>query len=60
MKKLISILMLICVIVTGLASYRLFRLSQYNVSNLLTIASYLSIVLSIYVLSVRKPSNILK
>ena len=51
MKTLISILLLISVVVSGLTSYHLFRQSDYNISAALTITSYLSIVFSIYVLT---------
>jgi hypothetical protein len=54
MNKILSILLLFAVIVTGLTSLHFFRLSDYNVSALLTITSYVSIVLSIYALSMRK------
>jgi len=53
MKTLISILLLISVVVSGLTSYHLFRQSDYNVSAVLTITSYLSIVFCIYALSMR-------
>jgi len=52
MKALITFILLISVIVSGFASYQLFRQSDYNVSALLTITSYLSIVMSIYALTV--------
>jgi hypothetical protein len=54
MKTLITLVLMILVIVTGLSSYHLFRLSDYNLSALLTISSYFSIVLAIYALTVRK------
>jgi len=50
MKTLTSILLLISVVISGLTSYHLFRQSDYNISAVLTIASYLSIVFSIYAL----------
>ena len=53
MKTLISILLLISVVVSGITSYHLFRQSNYDVSAVLTITSYLSIVFSIYALSMR-------
>ena len=58
MKALISILLLISVVVSGITSYHLFRQSDYNVSAVLTITSYLSIVFCIYALSMgsRKPA----
>ncbi|HEY8969095.1 MAG TPA: hypothetical protein VIM64_08375 [Puia sp.] len=51
MKTLISLLLLISVVVSGIASYHLFRQSNYNISSVLIITSYLSIVFSIYALS---------
>ncbi|MBN8854672.1 MAG: hypothetical protein BGO55_22315 [Sphingobacteriales bacterium 50-39] len=51
MKTLISLLLLISVVVSGLTSYHLFRQSDYNISAVLTIASYLSMVFSIYALT---------
>lgn len=60
MKTLISILLLISVVVSGITSYHLFRQSDYNISAVLTIASYLSIVFSIYALSLRRKHAIAK
>ena len=54
MKTLISLLLLISVVVSGLASYHHFRQSNYDVSAVLTITSYLSIVFSIYALSMHQ------
>jgi len=54
MKTLISLLLLISVVISGLASYHLFRQSAYDISAVLTITSYLSIVFSIYALSMRQ------
>ena len=51
MKTIISILLLISMVVSGLASYHLFYSSDYNLSALLTITSYLSIVLCVYALT---------
>jgi heme/copper-type cytochrome/quinol oxidase subunit 3 len=51
-KALITLILLISVIVSGFTSYQLFRQSDYNVSALLTITSYLSIVMSIFALTV--------
>ena len=53
MNKLISILMLTIAIVTGLASFHQFRAFNYDISNLLTITAYLSMVASIYALTAR-------
>ena len=54
MKTLITLILLISIVVSGLTSYELFRQSDYNISALLTITSYLSIVMSIYALTVYK------
>jgi hypothetical protein len=54
MKTLITLALMILVIVTGLSSYHLFRLSDYNLSALLTISSYFSIVLAVYTLTARR------
>jgi hypothetical protein len=54
-KTLISISSLILVIATGLLSLSFFRKEEYDFSWMLTIASYLSIVLGVYVLSSKKP-----
>ena len=58
MKTLITLVLLIVMVVTGLISYRLFRLSDYNFSALLTYASYFSIVLGIYTLTSRRSKRI--
>lgn len=62
MKTLISFVMLLSIIATGLLSYHLFRKADYNISALFTIGSYFSIVLCIYALSVmnRKHDSALK
>ena len=52
MKAFISFLLLIAVIASGLTSYALFRQFDYNASALLTITAYLSMVMSIYALTV--------
>ena len=59
MKTLITLLLLITMVITGLMSYRLFRLSDYNVSAVLTYASYFSIVLGIYALTVRRSKPVI-
>ena len=50
-KLLISILLLISVVVSGITSFNLFYQFDYNTSAVLTIASYLSIVFCIYALT---------
>ena len=61
-KALITLILLISVIVSGFTSYQLFRQSDYNVSALLTITSYLSIVMSIFALTVtsKKKTTVLQ
>jgi len=52
MKFLISILLLISVVISGVTSLNLFYQFDFNTSAVLTIASYLSIVFCIYALTV--------
>ena len=54
MKILIILIALISIVVNGLTSYHLFRASAYDLSSLLIIAAYLSIVLGIYVVTTHK------
>ena len=54
MKVLIVLIALISIVVNGMTSYHMFRVSNYDVSSLLIIASYLSIVLGIYVVTTHK------
>lgn len=54
-KIIIALITLIAIPVTGLFSYHLFRQEDYNTSSLFTIASYLSIVFSVYILSNKRP-----
>jgi hypothetical protein len=56
-KLLIILLMLTSIVINGMTSYHLFRASSYDLSSLLIIASYLSIVLGIYVVTMRKPKS---
>ena len=58
MKLLISILLLISVVVSGIISFNLFYQFDYDTSAVLTIASYLSIVFCIYALTMgnKKPA----
>jgi hypothetical protein len=53
MNKIISIIMLVIMVLSGLESYHLFRSFDYNASALLTITAYLSIVASIYAFTMR-------
>jgi hypothetical protein len=57
MKVLITLILLVSIVVNGLTSYHFFRASSYDLSSLLIIASYLSIVLGIYVVTMRKPKT---
>ncbi|HEY4108254.1 hypothetical protein [Puia sp.] len=54
MKYLISLVLLIAVVLNGLTGYHFFTHTNYNMSSLMVLASYLSIVMSIYVLTVSK------
>jgi hypothetical protein len=54
MKVLIAIILLISIVVNGLTSYHLFRATDYDLSALLTITSYLSLVMGIYVVTMGK------
>ena len=54
MKLLITIMMLITVISAGLASLYYFRDFSYNLSSLLDIVAYASIVTGIYLMTARK------
>jgi hypothetical protein len=58
MKYAIAVLLLIAVVANGFAGYHLFRATEYNLSNLLVIASYASIVGSIYFLTVYRQRRI--
>jgi hypothetical protein len=53
-KIIAALLVLIAIPVTGLFSFHLFREEDYNASSVFTIASYLSIVLAVYILSNKK------
>jgi sugar phosphate permease len=54
MKALISILLFISVVISGVTSFNLFYQFDYNTSAILTIASYLSIVFCIFALTMGK------
>ncbi len=53
MKLLITILMLITVVSAGLASLYFFRDFRYNLSSLLDIVAYASIVTGIYLMTLK-------
>jgi len=54
MKYIIALILLIAVVLNGITSYHLFENSVYGLSNLMIISSYLSIVFSIFVLTMSK------
>lgn len=49
--------MLISIVVNGLTSYHLFKVADYDLSSLLIVASYLSMVLGIFVITARKSKS---
>lgn len=57
MKYIITLVLLVAVVLNGITGYHLFRSESYNLSNLMIISSYLSIVMSIYVLTMSKRRN---
>ena len=59
MKILITLIALISIVVNGMTSYHQFKASNYDLSSLLIIASYLSIVLGIYVVTTHKQRSAL-
>ena len=54
MKTLFTLSMLILVTVAGIVSAKLFMKYHYDISALLTLASFVSIILSIYLVSNKK------
>jgi hypothetical protein len=56
MKTAITILMLVIIALTGLVSFHFFTYKEYNISSLLTIAAYLSMVTGVYLLTEKKRS----
>ncbi|HXB09676.1 MAG TPA: hypothetical protein VNW04_21265 [Puia sp.] len=60
MKYLLTIVLLIAVVLNGLTGYHFFTHSNYDMSSLMIIASYLSIVMSIYVLTVSSRKRIME
>jgi len=54
MRYIITLVLLVAVVLNGITGYHLFRSENYDLSHLMIIASYLSIVMSIYVLTVSK------
>jgi hypothetical protein len=51
MKTLFSLSMLVLITVASIVSCKLFMKSHYDISALLTITSFVSLILSVYVLS---------
>jgi hypothetical protein len=58
MKILITFALIIVMVVSGLTSLYFFRASDYDLSHVLVIATYLSIVFAIYELTVGGRKNI--
>jgi len=58
MKYIIALVLLIAVVLNGLTGYHFFQNSVYEMSSLMVISSYLSIVMSIYVLTMSKRKSI--
>jgi hypothetical protein len=56
MKTLFSLSMSILIAVAGFVSYKLFFKSHYDISALLTLTSFISVILTVYVLSSKKIS----
>jgi hypothetical protein len=54
MKTLFSLSMLVLITVASIVSCKLFMKSHYDISALLTITSFISLILSVYVLSNKK------
>jgi uncharacterized membrane protein len=60
MKYLITFLLLVAVVLNGFTGYHFFMHTDYALSNLMVLSSYLSIVMSIYVLTVSKRKAVVK
>lgn len=58
MKILITILLLVTMVTSGLTSLHFFRATDYDLSSLLIITTYLSMVFGIYVLTVRNKKRL--
>jgi hypothetical protein len=52
MKYFITVLLLIALAATGITGYHLFRIEQYDLSNLFVATTYAGIVGTIYLLTV--------
>jgi hypothetical protein len=57
MKTIIGLSILLLVALAAIASCKLFQKDQYDLSALLTLASVVSIILSVYVLSEKRISH---
>jgi len=60
MKYIIALVLLIAVVLNGLTGYHFFQNSVYEMSSLMIISSYLSIVMSIYVLTMSRRKSLMK
>lgn len=58
MKYLMVLILLISVVANGLTGYHFFRVSNYDLSHVLVLASYACIVGAIYFLTVYKQRRI--
>ena len=58
MKFLITTLLLVTMVASGLTSLHFFRETDYDLSSLLIITTYLSMVFGIYVLTVRNKKRL--
>jgi hypothetical protein len=56
MKTLFTLLMLVLISVASIVSCRLFMKAHYDISALLTLTCFVSIILSVYILSNKKVS----
>ncbi len=56
MKTLFTLSMLILISVASIVSCRLFIKAHYDISALLTLTSFVSIILSVYIISNKKVS----
>ena len=54
MKTLFTLIMLVLITVASIVSCRLFMRAHYDVSALLTLTSFVSIILAVYVVSSKK------
>jgi hypothetical protein len=57
-KFLITVLLLVIMVASGLTSLHFFRATDYDLSSLLVLTTYLSIVFGIYVLTVHNKKRL--